>query len=199
MSLRARIIVVATVMAVLGAGSYYLRTLGRHIFIEPSKRAEEAARAKLSEFALQSKQGANQTVTAYFPLLDEGKLVAESRPIAWAESDSDRVRQVVLVLAEGSRRGSGHLLPPSSVRGVFLASDGTAYVDLSSDVLTELAPGIRTESLLIYSLVNSITTNIPSVKKVQFLIQGQQVETLDGHADLTAAFLPDPTWIKSGL
>jgi hypothetical protein len=71
-------------------------------------------------------------------------------------------------------------------------------VDLSSDVLNEFAPGIRAESLAIYSLVNSITANIPSVKKVHFLIQGQQVETLDGHADLTAAFAPDPTWIKSG-
>jgi hypothetical protein len=33
--------------------------------------------------------------------------------------------------------------------------------------------------------------NIPSVKRVKFLIQGQEVETLDGHVDLTEAFVPD--------
>lgn len=198
MALRLKIFVVALVV-VVGVGSFYLRTLARRVFTEPSRHAEEAARTKLSEFALQSKQGASQTVTLYFPSLDEGKLISESRSITWAESDSDRVRQVVLGLAEGPHQGPSHVVPSStSVRGVFLASEGTAYVDLSSDALNELTPGIRAESLAIYSLVNSIAWNIPSVKKVQFLIQGQPAETLDGHADLTAAYAPDPTWIKSG-
>jgi hypothetical protein len=35
------------------------------------------------------------------------------------------------------------------------------------------------------------------VKRVQFLIQGQEVETLDGHADLTAAYTPDLSRVKS--
>jgi hypothetical protein len=35
------------------------------------------------------------------------------------------------------------------------------------------------------------------VKKVKLLIQGQEVETLDGHADLTGAFVPDPTRIQT--
>jgi hypothetical protein len=86
-------------------------------------------------------------------------------------------------------------LPPPCAR--FLAADGTAYVDLSNDILSDFAPGIQSETLAIYSIVNSITSNIPSVKRVQFLIQGQEVETLDGHADLTAAFSPDLTRIKN--
>jgi len=197
-SLRAKILVVA-LLVVVGVGSFYLRTLARRVFIEPSKHAEEAARAKLSEFALQSKQGSSQNMTLYFPSLDEGKLIPESRSITWAESVSDRVRQVLLGLAEGPHQGQSHVVPASTgVRGVFVARDGTAYVDLSTDALNELSPGIRTESLTIYSIVNSIAMNIPSVKMVQFLIQGQPVETLDGHADLTAAYAPDPTWIKSG-
>ncbi len=43
-----------------------------------------------------------------------------------------------------------------------------------------------------YSVVNSLAVNIPSVKKVKILIQGQEVETLDGHADLSGYFVPDP-------
>ena len=85
--------------------------------------------------------------------------------------------------------GYGRVIPPSTtLRAVFIATDGTAYVDLSNDFLSDFTPGIQTETLAIYSIVNSITVNIPSVKRVQFLIQGQEVETLDGHADLTAAF-----------
>ena len=108
------------------------------------------------------------------------------------------MRQVVLALAEGSHQGYGRVLPASTnVRAVFLAADGTAYVDLSNDILSDFEPGIQSETLAMYSIVNSITINIPSVKRVHFLILGQEVETLDGHADLTAAYTPDLTRIKS--
>ena len=182
----------------LGAGGFYLRSLSRRVFLEPTPRAEEAARAQLNQIALQANNGTTQLVTLYFPALNEGKLVAESRSFTWAQADSDRVRQIVLTLAEGSHEGYGRVLPASTtVRAVFLASDGTAYIDLSGDLLSEFEPGIQSETLAIYSIVNSITVNIPAVKQVHFLIQGQEVETLDGHADLTATYVPDPARVKS--
>jgi hypothetical protein len=136
--------------------------------------------------------------TLYFPALNEDKIMPESHPITWAQADADRVRQIVLALAEGSHQGYGRVLPASTtVRAVFMAADGTVYLDLSNDILSDFEPGIESETLSVYSIVNSITINIPSVKRVQFLIQGQEVETLDGHADLTAAFTPDLTRVKS--
>ena len=197
MTLRAKLLLLILLIA-LGAGVLYLRSLARRAFIEPTQRAEEAARAKLSQFALQSNNGTTQLATLYFPVLTEGKLVPESRSITWAKTDADRVRQVVLALAEGSHQGYGRILPASTnVRAVFLAADGTAYVDLSNDILSDFEPGIQSETLALYSLVNSIAINIPSVKRVHFLILGQEVETLDGHADLTAAYTPDLTRVKS--
>ena len=183
----------------LGAGGFYLRSLARRVFLEPTPHTEEAARAKLNQFALQPNNGTTQLATLYFPALNEGKILPESRSLTWAQADADRVRQIVLALAEGSHQGYGRVLPASTtVRAVFLTADGTAYLDLSADVLSDFEPGIQSETLAIYSIVNSLTVNIPAVKQVQFLIQGQEVETLDGHADLTAAFLPDPARVKSG-
>jgi spore germination protein GerM len=197
-SARAKIFLLILLVG-LGVGVFYLRSLARRIFfLEPTQRAEDAARSKLSQFALQGSNGTTQLATLYFPALNEGKIMAESRAITWAQSNPDRVRQVVLALAEGSHQGYGRVLPASTtVRGVFMAADGLTYVDLSSDLLGDFEPGIQTETLTIYSIVNSIATNIPSVKRVQFLIQGQEVETLDGHADLTAAFTPDLARVKS--
>jgi len=195
-TVRAKILLLILLIA-LGAGGFYLRSLAKRVFLEPTQRAEAAARAKLSQFALQPNNGTMQTATLYFPALDEGKILPETRSLSWAQADVDRVRQVVLALAEGSHQGYGRVLPASTtVRAVFMAADGTAYVDLSNDILSDFEPGIQSETLAIYSIVNSITTNIPSVKRVQFLLQGQEVETLDGHADLTAAFTPDPTRVK---
>jgi hypothetical protein len=196
-TVRAKLLLVLLLVA-LAAGGFYLRALARRIFLEPNPRGEETARAKLDQFALQPNNGTIQLATLYFPALNEGKIVPESRSITWAQSDADRVRQIVLALAEGSHQGLGRAFPATTtVRAVFLAADGTAYVDLSNDILSDFEPGIQSETLTIYSIVNSIAANIPSVKRVQFIIQGQEVETLDGHADLTAAFTPDLTRVKS--
>lgn len=197
MTERAKILLLLLIIA-LGVGVIYLRSLAKRVFIEPTQRAEEAARARLSQIALQSNNGTTQMATLYFPSLSEDKILLESRTITWAQSDADRVRQVVLALAEGSHQGYGRVIPASAnVRAVFLAADGTAYVDLSNEMLSDFEPGIETETLAIYSIVNSISINIPSVKRVHFLILGQEVETLDGHADLTAAYTPDLTRVKS--
>jgi hypothetical protein len=196
-TLRGKIFLLILVIG-LAAGMVYLRALSKRVFLEPTPRAEEAARVQLNQFALQPNNGTTQLATLYFPALNEGKIISESRSLTWAQADADRVRQIVLALAEGSHQGYARVLPASTtVRAVFLAADGTAYVDLSNDLLSDFQPGIQTETLAIYSIVNSLTINIPSVKRVQFLIQGQEVETLDGHADLTAAFTPDPTRVKS--
>jgi hypothetical protein len=197
-SLRAKILWVV-LLVVFAGGLFYLRSLVRRTFFELPLHSEESAKARLSAAVLQSGSGPNQIALLYFPSLSERKLVAESRPVKWASSADDRVRQVLLALAEGSRQGLGRPLAPSTnVRAVFLTSDGTAYVDLSNDLLSGINPGIESESLSVYSMVDSITANIPSVKRVKILIQGQEVETLEGHADLSEAFVPDPTLSKAG-
>jgi spore germination protein GerM len=191
-------VLLVILLAVLGAGVYYLRTLSRRILFEPPRRTEEAARARLNEVALQAHSGTTQTATLYFPSLSTGKLEPETRPITWAVTDTDRIRQVLLALIEGPSENSQRALSATTnVRAVFLTADGTAYVDLSNDVLAGLTPGIETETLAVYSMVDSVTANIPAVKRVRILIQGQEVETLDGHADLTAAYVPDPSYIGS--
>lgn len=206
---------------VLAAGTFYLRALASRIFIQTPKQAEEAIRTRLHEAAFEPATGPKQSALLYFPSLDDDRLIAETRPITWAEGDSDKVRQVLLALIEGPRQAPAlHVatgedverpLPSSTnVRGVFLVSDGTAYVDFANDALigatpgtdnavpaSGLAPGIAAETLAIYSVVNSITANVPSVKKVKFLIQGQEVDTLDGHADLTEAYAPDAARIQA--
>jgi hypothetical protein len=182
----------------LAAGGFYLRALAKHVFLEPTQRAEEAARAKLSQIALQPNNGPVQMATLYFPSLNDGKLAPESRAITWAATDVDRVRQIVLALAEGSHQGYGRVFPATTTaRAVFVTGEGTVYLDLSDDLRSDFPPGIQTETLTVYAIVNSIATNVASAKRVQLLIQGQQVETLDGHVDLTSAFIPDLSRVKS--
>ncbi len=180
------------VFVIVAAGFFYLRALARRIFVETPVRVEQEARARLSEVVLQSQTGSRQAVRLYFPAYGEGTLAAEVRQMAWPAEDSDRIREILLALIEGSRQGHERPVSPSTnIRGVFLTPDGTAYVDFSSEVLADFAPGIESESLAVYSIVDSLAANIPAVKRVKILVQGEEVDTLDGHADLAGYFVPD--------
>jgi len=197
MSRRALILSVA-VAIVLGVGTYYLMTLRRHI--APTRasamRAEQTARTQLNEAALQQAGGPAQIITLYFPSYADGNLVAETRSLKLSSDNVKAIRQVLLALIEGSHQGHGSSLSPSTtIRAVFLAPDGTAIIDLSQEALADFQPGIESESLAIYSIVDSLCANIPQAKEVKFLVQGQEVQTLDGHIDLTGSFAPEPSLI----
>jgi len=197
MTRRAKVLMLI-LLAVLAVAAIYLRVLSRRVFFDVPHVGEEVARARLSEAALQSTTASNQTATLYFPSDNQGALIAERRQIAWAESDTDRIRQVLLALIEGSHQGHRRGLPSATtIRAVFLTSEGTAYLDFSSEALADFTPGIASECLAVYSVVNSLATNIPAVKKVKILVQGQEVDTLHGHADLSDSFVPDPARISS--
>lgn len=195
---RRAVILSIIVAAVLGAGVYYLLVLRRHL--APSNAnppgAEQAARTRLSEAALQPAGGASQSLTLYFPDLARGKLVAESRSLKLAPENVQRIKQVLLALIEGSHQGHSRALSPSTtLRAVFLSPDGTAVIDLSQEALADFTPGIESEDLAVYSIVDSLAANIPAVKRVKFLIQGNEAQTLDGNIDLTGYFVPQPNLI----
>lgn len=84
------------------------------------------------------------------------------------------------------------------LRAVFLGNDGSAYLDFSSDITKDFPVGIESEVLALRSVVDSIAANRPSVRRVKFLIQGQEVDSLDGHADLTGFYAPDQNVVQGG-
>jgi Sporulation and spore germination len=182
--------------AVLAAGLLYFARIRKSFFHKATPRAEQAARTRLTEQALQPPSGPTQLITLYFPSYTDGQLLPETRPLALAPDNTDRIRQILLALVEGSHEGHPSSLPPSTtIRAVFLSSDGTAFLDLSQDAVEGFAPGIESETLAVYSIVDSLAADVPAVKRVMFLVQGQEVETLDGHLDLTNYFVPDSSLI----
>ncbi|HLY61647.1 MAG TPA: GerMN domain-containing protein [Terriglobia bacterium] len=198
MTRRAGVIALGILLVILTGGFLYLRVLTRRAKMESPQHGEEGARTQLREAALQSGTGALRTITLYFPSDNDGMLQSESRQIAWANSDTDRIRQITFALIEGSYKGLRRPLPPATeLRAAFLTSDGTAYLDFSSNALALFAPGIQSETLSIYSIVNSLAANVPSTRRVKILVQGQEVDTLNGHADLGQTFAPDMTRNKS--
>jgi Sporulation and spore germination len=192
-------VLVLILLPVLIIGGFYLRALVRRTFFENRPRPEAEMQTQLRQEALQSEASAQVAVTLYFPDYDTGSLVEDGREMALAPNNADRIRQIVLALTAGSQQDRAKAaLPPSAVlRAAFLTSDGTAYLDFSNTISKDLPAGIESETLAIYSVVDSLAANIPAVKRVKFLIQGQEADTLDGHADLTGLYTPNMSWATS--
>jgi hypothetical protein len=84
------------------------------------------------------------------------------------------------------------------VRQIFIAEDGTAFVDLSKEAVTNHRGGSLDELFAVYAIVNAVTVNLPAVKSVQILIDGQEVDTLAGHVDLRHPLTRNLRWVGTG-
>ncbi len=64
-----------------------------------------------------------------------------------------------------------------------------AVVNLTGAFAASHPSGIETESLTVLSICATLHANLPQVTEVRFLVDGQERETLAGHADLTRTYL----------
>ncbi len=78
---------------------------------------------------------------------------------------------------------------------MFVSARGVAYLDFSPEARQAVAGGSKSELLVVYSIVNSVTANFPAVKKVQILVEDKPVRTLAGHVDLSRPLGPDMTFL----
>ena len=131
------------------------------------------------------------TVVLFFASEQDSLLHREEREIIASSSVEDQVRSIVLELLKGSQKEYVSSIPPETrVREVFVTKDGVAYVDFSREITDNHLSGSSAEISTIYSIVNSLTYNIKSIKKVFILVDGGEKKTLGGHIDLTQPFLP---------
>ena len=77
------------------------------------------------------------------------------------------------------------------LRGFYVDSRGDAFVDLTSEVRSAHPGGSFGEALTVAALVNAVTTNLRGVRRVQLLVEGEEIETLAGHLDVSQPLGPD--------
>lgn len=103
----------------------------------------------------------------------------------------DPLRAVVRALMDGPMNNDSLPVIPAAAKlnGCWLEGD-IAWLDLSSELFLGLAEDADAELLAVYGLVNTITANIPEVKKVQILIDGSPRATLRGVTRISQALFP---------
>lgn len=131
-------------------------------------------------------------VVLYFASEEGQKLIAEKRQIL---KMTGVARKTIEELIKGPQSKTMKRTVPATTKLLDIdIKDGLATVSFNKD-LQKLNTGSMGELITIYSIVDTLT-QFPTVKKVQFLIEGQTVETLAGHVDISKPLEKDSKIIK---
>ena len=132
-------------------------------------------------------------VNLYFSDSQAMYLVPEKRKISQIPS---LARQAVIELIKGPENSDLYPTIPegTQVNEVYIADD-IAYIDLSEEIFKNHPGGSSGELMTVYSIVNTLT-EIPPIKGVQILVEGNEMKSLVGHIDISMPLLRDEDWIK---
>lgn len=145
-----------------------------------------------------------KTITLFVPNDLDDSMVTVQRTIPMPVDENAQARVLLESLIEAFRASdSTHpiqvqkgvddvfFVPVPQARGVTEPGGQMAVVDLDGALAAAQPSGIEPETLTLLSMMATLHANLPDVTEVHFLVDGQQRETLAGHADLTRTYLAE--------
>jgi hypothetical protein len=175
-----RILVMLAILAVIAVAlGFYALHLKRRVARDEQAAAEQTALTPLGN-------GPPEPVTLYVANDSDGTLRKTQLSVALPVERSERARAVLRTLmAQYLKSPSPHPIGPASdVRSVYLLGEDTAVVDTNSAFADAHPSGVLAEELTLASLVVTLNANDSKIARVKILVNGQERETLAGHADL---------------
>jgi len=151
--------------------------------------AEQQAQRTDSRPVAPPAAGPEETVTLTIAYDDDAVFRAHKVSMPLPPEKTERAREVLRALiAEYTQKPSPHpLAEGADVREVFLVND-LAIVDLNPVLADSHRSGAFVETLTLTSMAATLAQNVPGVRRVRFLVDGKERETLAGHADLMATY-----------
>lgn len=187
MIVRRFLIAAVAIMAAALFGWAVMSGLGRLLSTPATPAPEPAAEApQLAPAPGPPAAGPRIKATLFFASADGQRMVGVEREVPLAEGTVAQARALVEALLAGDAPAplSSTIPEGTSLRGIFVSSRNEVFIDLDATVRTKHPGGSMQELLTVYTLVNTIVVNLPSVSEVQILINGQEADTLAGHVDL---------------
>lgn len=131
-----------------------------------------------------------EEITLFFVSEDTNSLTPEVREIEPGGRDLKLVALEELI--QGPKNPAlGRTIPPEAkVLGITVEKNSLAVVNFSREIVTAHWGGSMGEIMTVYSVVNTLAL-FPDIEQVKFLVEGEEVETLTGHLDISGPIEPD--------
>jgi spore germination protein GerM len=183
---RTRLVQAAVGVVLLGLLAWGV-TVGLERLIQP-----DAAPADATAEVAPAASVPRITATVYYGRRDGQGLAAVRREVPLAEGVVPQARTILAELLGEAPQPYVSVIPPgTTLRAFYVTERGDAFVDLGSEVAANHPGGSFAELLTVYAIVNTLTTNLPTIQRVQILINGREADTLAGHVDLRRPLVPD--------
>ena len=160
--------------------------LGRLLRSPAPDDAPEAASAPPPPPAATAPAVPRIKATLFFASEDGQHLVPTEREVALGNGVVAQARSILeaQLTAEAPAPLVSTIPKDTKLRGVFVSERNEVFVDLEPSIRTNHPGGSFQEIMTVYTIVNALLTNLPTLQEVQILIGGQEVDTLAGHVDL---------------
>jgi spore germination protein GerM len=137
------------------------------------------------------------TATLFYAAADGTGLIPVRREVPLAEGVVPQGRALVMAQLEPAAAPLISVIPAgTTLRAFYVTEQGDAFVDLSAEASTGHPGGSFTELLTVQAIVNAVTANLPSIQRVQILIDGKEADTLAGHVDLRRPLPRDTSLVQ---
>lgn len=134
----------------------------------------------------------------YFAEEGASKLAAETRSITLGNGIGPDAASIAIEVLKGPRSQTLYPTIPTDTRLLDAYQLGdTIVLDFSHEIQTNHTGGSTAELFTVYSIVNTMVENLNGITNVFLLVEGEEVETLAGHLDLSKPLFPNAKMMTS--
>ena len=153
----------------------------------PVVRSRESAPLRLSPRLSTPPTAEKIRATLFFPLRDDGLLRPEERDVEKPIDAAGFARELMREEIAGPKDPSLVAALPEkfSLRNVFVPGNGQVVVDFNVDPAWARTAGSGDELAAVGAIVDTLLQNLAQTDRVRILVNGNAVETLAGHIDVS--------------
>ena len=145
----------------------------------PEKKDNPSTQKKDSDKKFQT-----QEIKIFYPDENATKLVEVKRTIKFVDENEKYSAALSELMQTPKEQGLINIFPKHTKIKSVTRKDDTAIVDFDKDIVKNFVGGSTGEEFLVNSVVDTLT-EFDEINQVRFLIDGQEIETLSGHMDLS--------------
>jgi len=134
--------------------------------------------------------GERRRVRLFFPQESGDTFKEEEREIARRTTLVEEVRAVLRELSRGGPETKPLLPPGTEIQYAYVDSFGIAYLDFPPGIQAVVASPGRQAEQAILAIVTTLTISFSEIKRVQFLVDGQEMTVVAGDLDLRRPLQP---------
>lgn len=151
--------------------------------VQSEQQSQKVATTSILEDKPDTQKQTQTEITVYFPDANAEKLIAVKRQIP--ANDNKYVNAINELITGPSNDSEGFTIMPKGTKVLSVnVNNNIATVDFSKEFQNNFTGGSTGEIMLVGSIVDTLT-DFKEIKSVRFTLEGQPLDILGGHLDLT--------------